>query len=322
MKNFLKIIPIPICGLILGLASLGNLFKDYHHVALGNLTGGISMILMIFIFVKLFILFEHTKQTLHDPIIASVSPTFTMSLMVICTYFVSYESIAPIVKFIWLCAVIFQVILVFYFNYHHVIKADLSIEAIYPSWFIIYVGFGVITVTAGNFFPLIGKIFFWISLVCYAFLLPIIIKRAFFVRNMAHPTRPLITIVAAPGSLCLTGYLKNFAEPNFYLVVALFVLSQVLYFVVLSMLPRLFKLRFYPSYAAFTFPLVISATALFTTVHYFNSLGIYSSVLDFLKIAECLFASVVVFYVLAHYVRFLTKEHSKHGKFVSKKIPS
>lgn len=49
MKNFLKIIPIPICGLILGLASLGNLFKDYHHVALGNLTGGISMILMIFI---------------------------------------------------------------------------------------------------------------------------------------------------------------------------------------------------------------------------------------------------------------------------------
>ncbi len=77
------------------------------------------------------------KQTLHDPIIASVSPTFTMSLMVICTYFVSYESIAPIVKFIWLCAVIFQVILVFYFNYHHVIKADLSIEAIYPSWFII-----------------------------------------------------------------------------------------------------------------------------------------------------------------------------------------
>ncbi len=62
---------------------------------------------------------------------------------------------------------------------------------------------------------------------------------------MAHPTRPLITIVAAPGSLCLTGYLKNFAEPNFYLVVALFALSQVLYFVVLSMLPRLFKLRFY-----------------------------------------------------------------------------
>ena len=84
--------------------------------------------------------------------------------------------------------------------------------------------------------------------------------------------------------------------------------------------PRLFKLRFYQSYAAFTFPLVISATAIFTTVHYFNSLGIYSSVLDFLKVAECLFASVVVFYVLAHYVRFLIKEHSKHGKFVSKKI--
>ncbi|RCG06836.1 C4-dicarboxylate ABC transporter, partial [Enterococcus faecium] len=35
---------------------------------------------------------------------------------------------------------------------------------------------------------------------------------------------------------------------------------------------------------------------------------------------ECLFANVVVFYDLAHYVRFLITEHSKHGKFVSKKI--
>src|SRR5699024_368876 len=155
MKNFLKIIPIPICGLILGLASLGNLFKDYHHVALGNLTGGISMILMIFIFVKLFLLFEHTRQTLHDPIIASVSPTFTMSLMVICTYFVPFTHLLPIVRIIWLGAVLLQVILVVYFTYHHVIKADLSLEVIYPSWFIIYVGFGVITVTAGNFFPFI-----------------------------------------------------------------------------------------------------------------------------------------------------------------------
>ncbi|WP_165002736.1 MULTISPECIES: TDT family transporter [unclassified Enterococcus] len=320
MKNFLKIIPIPICGLILGMASLGNLFKDYHLVGLGNVIGVLSMVLMLFMFVKLFILFEHTRKMLHDPIIASVSPTFTMALMVICTYFVSFTTILPIVKFVWAAAVVFQVILVLYFTYHHVIKADLSIEAIYPSWFIIYVGFGVITVTAGNFFPLIGKIFFWISLACYTFLLPIIIKRVFFVKNMAHPTLPLITIVAAPGSLCLTGYLKNFEHPNVYLVVFLFVLSQILYFVVLSMLPHLFKLHFYPSYAAFTFPLVISATALFTAVHYFNGLGMASGLLDVLKIAECIIASLVVLYVLVHYLRFLLKEHGKNTKFISKKI--
>jgi exfoliative toxin A/B len=320
MKNFLKIIPIPICGLILGLASLGNLFKEYHLIQLGNIIGGISLVLMILMFVKLFLLFEHTKKMLHDPIIASVSPTFTMALMVICTYFVSFPATLPIVRIIWLCAVIFQVILVMYFTYHHVIKAYLAIEAIYPSWFIIYVGFGVITVTAGNFFPIIGQIFFWISLTCYAFLLPIIIHRVFFVKNMAHPTLPLITIVAAPGSLCLTGYLKNFAHPSIYLVVLLFILSQILYFIVLSMLPKLLKLRFYPSYAAFTFPLVISATALFYAVRYFDALGMANEYLNVLKLIELTIATGMVVYVLMHYVFFLLKEHGKTNNYFPKEI--
>jgi len=114
MKHFLKIVPIPICGLILGLTSLGNLLKDYHLTHLGNFVGAIGMLLMLLIIGKLILLFEHTKQHLYDPIVASVSPTFTMSLMVICTYFVSFKSIAPIVKLIWLAAVIFQIILVLY----------------------------------------------------------------------------------------------------------------------------------------------------------------------------------------------------------------
>ncbi|OTP10217.1 exfoliative toxin A/B [Enterococcus sp. 10A9_DIV0425] len=320
MKHFLKIIPIPICGMILGLASLGNLFKDYHLIPLGNFIGAISTILILLMFGKLFLLFEHTKQTLHDPIIASVSPTFTMALMVICTYFVPFKEIAPFVKFIWLCAVLFQIVLVFYFTYHHVIKADLSIEAIYPSWFIIYVGFGVITVTAGNFLPVLGKIFFWISLTCYAFLLPIIIKRIFFVKNMAHPTLPLIAILAAPGSLCLTGYLKNFVQPNIYLVLLLFVISQVLYFIVLAMLPHLLSLDFYPSYAAFTFPLVISATALFTTVRYFHTLGIPTGLLDALKVIECLIATGMILYVFGHYLRYLIKEHRKNKPIMTKEL--
>lgn len=320
MKNFLKIIPIPICGLILGLASLGNLFKEYHLIALGNITGIISLILMLLVFSKLFLLFEHTRQMLHDPIIASVSPTFTMALMVICTYFVSFPAILPAIRVIWLCAVAFQVMLVLFFTYHHVIKADLSIEAIYPSWFIIYVGFGVITVTAGSFFPIIGQIFFWISLACYAFLLPIIIHRVFFVKNMAHPTLPLITIIAAPGSLCLTGYLKNFTHPALYLVVLLFVLSQILYVTVLSMLPHLLKLHFYPSYAAFTFPLVISATALFYAVHYFDSLGMATGFLNILKVIELAIAAGMVLYVLIHYVLFLLKEHGNTNKYIPKEI--
>lgn len=148
-----------------------------------------------------------------------------------------------------------------YFNYHHVIKADLSIEAIYPSWFIIYVGFGVITVTAGNFFPLIGKFSLdFIDLLCV--LIADHHQTCLFVRNMAHPTRPLITIVAAPGSLCLTGYLKTLL--NLILScrsIVRFISSIVFRCAVYA--STFVQASFYPSYAAFTFPLVISATAIY-----------------------------------------------------------
>jgi exfoliative toxin A/B len=89
---------------------------------------------------------------------------------------------------------------------------------------------------------------------------------------------------------------------------------------VLSLLPRLLKLHFYPSYAAFTFPLVISATAMFCAVNYFHSLGIATGFLTVLKLAELVIATGMVLYVLGHYIRFLFKEHGNTNKYVPKEI--
>lgn len=314
LKNFLKNVPIPICGLILGLSSLGNLIKVYGYITIGNILGGCAFILLILVLAKIILTFSHTKKSLTDPIVASVSPTFTMAIMVLSTYIFQNPSFQEIAKLIWFIAIIMQYLLMIFFIYNFLIRPSVEIEHLYPSWFIIFVGIGVIAVTSSNYFPLIGKINFWIGLFFYCLLLPLIIYRVFHIKNMPVATFPLVTIIAAPGSLELTGYLNSFNNYNIDLVLVLLTISQVLYwFIILQMIrlfilahvKKLFHFPFYPSYAAFTFPLVISATAITTVANKFHS-ELYN-VYIILGVAkfETLVAFVICLYVLYKYAHYL-----------------
>ncbi|MDR0922689.1 MAG: TDT family transporter [Lactobacillales bacterium] len=316
MKNFLKKVPIPICGLMLGLASLGNLLKSYNLFLLGNICGVIAAIIFLLVLSKILLTFRHVKDTLADPIVASVSPTFTMGTMVLTTYIYPIPSLALVAKIIWFVAIVLHYCLMFYFVYNFLIKPNVTIEHLYPSWFIVFVGLGVIAVTSPNYSVLFGQINFWIGLFFYLLLLPMIIHRVFRVKNMPNPTLPLITIIAAPGSLELTGYLKAFPSPNSFLLFLLLALSQVLYLFIFTRIIKLFilsrvkkslHLPFYPSYAAFTFPMVISAMAITTATKQISAGSILFSVLNRLAVVETGIACIIVLYVLVHYLVFFKK---------------
>lgn len=319
MKKFLKTVPIPMCGLILGLASLGNLMKEYNSPIIGNLMGSVAGLLMLLILVKLFFLPHHTIKNLQDPIVASVAPTFTMAMMVLCTFLTAIPALSVIAKGLWLAAVVVQYLLIFYFTYTFVIRPSVRMEHVFPSWFIVYVGIGVIAVTSPSFSIVLGQINFWIALIFYLLILPIILYRVFIHQQMPEATLPLTTIVAAPGSLCLTGYLKAFAEPNMPLVIGLLILSQILYLITLFKVLPLRKINFYPSYAAFTFPLVISAIALATFNHKLGFGGLLGTIMNLLGMGEAVIATVVVFYVLGHYGNFLFHQVQKIRQEASQK---
>ncbi|BCA86345.1 C4-dicarboxylate ABC transporter [Enterococcus saigonensis] len=308
MREFLKIIPIPICGLILGLATCGNVLKTYGLNFLGNSLGLIAGSLFIAVLLKVVLTFGHAHASLQDPIVASVSPTFTMGTMVLCTYLLQIQAVAPYVKYLWLVAILIHYYLVTYFTYHFLIKPSVKMDHLYPSWFIVYVGIGVISVTSSNFFPLIGQINFWVGLLFYLVLLPLIIHRVFLFKNMAEATLPLITIIAAPGSLELTGYLKAFSKPNMILVIGLLILSQILYWFIIFHVLKMIRLPFYPSYAAFTFPLAISAFASRSVSIFLAANGYPVVAIEYLAKLETAIAVVMVLYVLGHYMCFLAKE--------------
>lgn len=222
MSKFLNSIPLPICGLILALVSLGNLFKDYQHLLLGNFFGIIGIALITLIVLKFMLAPRETMVMLRDPIIASVFPNFSMALLVAATFFTTYPLLANL---IWYTGVILQYSLLGYFTWYFVGRTHLRLTQLYPSWFIVYVGIGVIPLTAAHFNPLLGQVTFWLALGTYLVLLPLVLWRILIVRQMPEATLPLITVLAAPGSLCLAGYLRDFAHPQTNLLLSLVIIS-------------------------------------------------------------------------------------------------
>lgn len=304
--NFLKKIPIPICGLILGMVSLGNLLYSKGFSFWGNFLDLAGLFFMLLILLKLVFTMRHLLESLKDPIIGSVSPTFTMAWMVICVYLNRIFPHSAFVYFIWLLAIFLHFLLMVYFIALHILPQKIGMVHIYPSWFITFVGLGVVPTTAAAFNVELGRMVLWPALLFYFILLPIIIHRIFIFKKMHESTLPLITILTAPGSLCLAAYLTVIEHKFSFFVFGLFVLSQALYFLTVFMILPLLRLPFYPSYAAFTFPLVISATAVSLLAKNYPHLDFF---LTPLSVVELLIAFLMVSYVLVRYSLFLSKKN-------------
>lgn len=81
----------------------------------------LGFILLIGMICKIIFTPKQILQDLKKPIIAAVSPTFTMAVMVLCSIFMEQSVIWEI---IWSIAAIVHIILMIYFTYHFQNKKD------------------------------------------------------------------------------------------------------------------------------------------------------------------------------------------------------
>lgn len=302
MDTILKKYPVPITGLILGLAAVGNLVQSYGEIY-RSIFGIISAIFYILMVYKLIKFKSGVQESLQNPVVASVFPTFSMATMLLAVYI---KPLSQSLSFVlWLAGILLHIILIIMFSKKFVL--DFKIKQVFPSWFVVYVGIAVASVTAPAYkMNLIGQLAFWFGLVAYIILLPIVIYRTFKVKEMPEPTLPTLIIYAAPASLLLAGYMNSFEIKNISIVLLLMFLSILMYIVALIMLPKLLKLKFYPSYSAFTFPLIISGIAMKLTNGFFIKSGNPIVWLKYLVNFQEIIAVGLTIYVLFKYTSFLT----------------
>ena len=304
MRNLIKNVPIPVAGVALGLAALGNLLQPYTeiaHIACGLL----SFCLVALLFAKIALFPRMIRDDLKNSILASVSATLFMTLMQLASY------LAPLIWHLafalWVAAVACHLCLMVWFTVRFI--AHFKLSEVFPTYFICYVGIIVASVTCPSFgMQAVGQALFWFGFACYLVLLVLVTTR-YLKREVPEAARPLFCIYTAPMSLSLAGYLSCMPHPNAAFVGALLVLAQILLVVVLLRLPLFMKLKFYPSFAAMTFPFVITATALAKALAFFRDAGLIeagmlSDALGILLIAETGLACIMVVFVVAHYARF------------------
>lgn len=301
MKRIIKKLPLPITGLMLALAALGNLVQSYGETY-RNILGGLAGLIVLLVVGKALIYPKDFKEALDNVVVASVFPTFSMGIMLLATYLKPVS--AGLAYGVWLGGLGLHIALMVRFTLKHVL--DFNIKKVFPSWFIVYVGIVVGAITAPAFGKLkIGQGLFYFGFLSLLILLPIVLRRVLIVKEIPGPALPTIAILTAPAALCLAGYMNSFPEKSMVMVYFLLGLSQILYIFVLGQMPRLLKEKFSPAYSAFTFPLVITGVSIKLTNGFLMNSGRGISLLKALVKFEELVAVLLVAYVLVRYTAFL-----------------
>ena len=296
--KIIRKLPLPIAGLALGCAAMGNLIKDEIPV-LRPILGVVSLLLVLLILIKFFILSKACFEALDNPVVASTFATYPMTITILSTYLKNTP--ATIAYFI---GVILHVILLIYFTKKFVLTFD--IKKVFTTWFIMYVGIVAGSVAAPNVGKQsLGRILFYFGLISYAIVLIAVLYRVIKVKNIPEPAQPTLTVFAAPASLLLAGYNSSFASKSLLMVQILLLLSLVFYIVAIVYFIMQIKFPFYPSFSAYTFPFVISGIATKMTNGYFIKIGNKVPMLATLVKLQIYIALAFVFYVLIRYIIFL-----------------
>ncbi|WP_407392465.1 TDT family transporter [Methanobrevibacter sp.] len=298
--NIIKNTPIPIAGLMLALLSLGNLLQDIHPY-LRYLLGTFGVLILILIVLKVIVCPQDIKNDFKNPVIVSSSGTFSMSLMLLSTYLLQF--MPSIAYAIWIIGIALHIMLIIYFTYHFIIS-EFDISTVYPSYWIVFVGITMAAITSqAHEVQEIGFIFFIIGFIAMTITLPLVIYRYVTCSEIPDMNKPLICIFTALISILIVGYLNSSPSISIEFLIGLYLIACIFYIFAFYKFIEYRNLDFYPSFAAFTFPFVISALA---------TKGILKTVspnilLNGILTIETAIAILIVLYVSVKYLKFLKK---------------
>lgn len=297
-------IPTPVAGLALAIASLGWCLENAAPLAqYAKWTGAWIAALMLLGLALKFI--RHPRLMLDDlahPVVGSVIPTAAMGWMVVSHSLGQWN--AQLGQGLWLLAIAMHATFLACFIYHRAKQFEL--HHMVPSWFVPPVGLIVADVAfpGGAMRPLAEAIFYF-GLFAYAVMLPAMLYRLIFCQDVPDLAKPTIAILAAPASLSLAGYLTVAEEPSMLLVGLLGGIAVLMTLLIYVAILHLLRLPFNPGYAAFTFPMVIGATALFKLAHQLQLWGMSLEEITWvnqLALLELVIATLVVGYVSLRYL--------------------
>ncbi|OFX78450.1 MAG: hypothetical protein A2X12_03460 [Bacteroidetes bacterium GWE2_29_8] len=267
MKNKIQFFPITSFSIIMGLTGLTIIFGKFNHLQwMPHVFFDVSIFFVIslfFLFVILygakFILYpSEVKKDFKHRIRINFFSTISISILLLSIAFHSYYPILSIP--LWWMGVILHTILMLA-TIRFWIQHNFEIQHFSPAWFIPVVGNILIPVTGVDFAPLIISYFYFaVGFLFWIVLFTIFLYRVIFHAQLPEKFIPTFFIIIAPPAVGFISYMRiNMSWDNF----SAFLLLITYFFIVLLivMYKSFFKLKFFMSWWAFTFPLTAATIA-------------------------------------------------------------
>lgn len=292
---FFKKIPLALSSLVLALFSLSNQISHYTLIAQGIWC--LASIGFILILGRLILGFEQIREDLRNPVIASAFASFFMAAFL----FASRLPLAQTgLSVTWLGLLGLYIAYIIFFSLRFL--RPFSLNQVYPSWFVVYVGPAISLVTVPASVPTsIKGLILGVTGFATLALFPLILWRIKRL-TIPQPVLPILAILAAPLALLITSSIKSGQRPETMLLVGLLVFSQVFFFFALGLFAKLVKKGFIPLFAAFSFPLVNSANAFKAAT---TSLKLMNPMTHLIYLAELLPVLAIMVYLLYHFLKLL-----------------
>ena len=297
--NIIRNLPLAITGLILAILSLGKIFADFSSIFFI-----IGSVLIFLVLLKLVLHFEAFNKELNQLIALSTFGTFSMALMLFSTYLKPlFLPLSQTIAFgIWILGIIIHLTIIILFTKNYIL-ANFDIENVFATWWIVYIGITMAAITAPAYdLQQCGFIFFGIGFILMIPTLILISYRYLKFTAIEDKNKPFICIYTALLSILLVGYV-NALNINGNFLSVIYLLACIFYIFAIYQAIKLIiidKLRFMPSFSAFTFPFVISAIATGEAYKFFGL-----SILNYLFHIQAIIALVLVIFVFYNYLKFL-----------------
>ncbi|RAP51355.1 MAG: hypothetical protein BZ133_03330 [Methanosphaera sp. SHI613] len=298
MRSSIERIPISIGGVILGITAMGNLLYDYISYS-REICGIIAILLTALVVLKLIYYPKYFKEDLNNPILASIIATFSMALMLIANYISPYIGL-EISYYIWIFAILLHIF--FLINYIYKFVLHFKLENYTAGSFVVFAGVQMIAITAPVFNQeYLGSIAFYFSFICVVLVFLVVCYRYLKI-PVAGPVKPIIGVYGAPFSLCAVGYLSSVTPINTLFAASMYMITKILYIMILYKFISYIKYPLYPTYAAYTFPVVINAVTTLKLMNHFNDIGLNTPLMEIELIIEIVISILLVAYVLRYFL--------------------
>lgn len=265
----LQFFPVMMFAVIMGFSGITLAYKKASEVfllpeiiyqILSYITACIALIIALLYIIKLIRFTDEVKKEIKHPVRVNFFAAISISMLLLSTVFHEYENIAyPL----FVIGAGLQTFFTFY-TITYWLNKNIELAHSNPAWFIPVVGNLIVPIAGDGFADIyLLDFFFSLGIFFWIILTAILFNRIIFHGMLPQKFLPTLAIFIAPPSVGMLSYLKLQGAYDMFAVI-LFNVALTFGLILLALIKNFYKIKFFISWWAFTFPMAALTMAIIT----------------------------------------------------------